>query len=366
MKLGISSFPKSQIMVCATLALAIAQTADAKPFFTGIGFLPGGDKSVAASVTRDGMYVGGTSNSASGDSNAVRWSLKNKRLKNLGVVSGYHGATIAAMSAGAKTMVGATYDMNSGTMQAAKWSGGKGKAMGYLPGGFFSRADGVSENGAVIVGSSTTQEGFRAYRWTKKEGMVNLGELGGIHESVAWGVSADGNVVVGYTSTPGTDTSAFRWTPESGMVALPNTNKADRSVAIRVSADGNITVGYCMTGEVVQACRWEGEQTPDALGTLPGFDNTVLMATSGDGSVAVGRAFSFDPVTRGISKQTAVIWDTAHGLRALQDALETDYGLDTSGWAFFMANDISANGQVIVGYGQDPAGSTEGWVTKLK
>ncbi|MDD2767284.1 MAG: hypothetical protein PHT19_01040 [Methylococcus sp.] len=288
MKLGISSFPKAQIMVCA--ALAIAQTADAKPFFTGIGFLPGGQQSIAASVSRDGALVGGTAASASGDSYAIRWSTKSKKLKNFGIPKNYTGSTIAAISGGGKVMVGSAYDMSAGTMQAVKWNGGKSKAMGYLSGGFFSRADAVSENGSVIVGTSTTPDGFRAYRWTKKLGMVDLGDLGGSHASVGWGVSADGKVAVGFTSTPETDNNAFRWTQDGGMVALGNAPGSDGSGANRISADGNVTVGYCTSGNLQQACRWIGLQAAQGLSTLSGYDNTILTSTSGDGSIATGMA----------------------------------------------------------------------------
>lgn len=366
MKLGTDTFRTISYVTCLALALAVSPAAHAQPLFQGIGFLPGGGQSIAASISRDGAFVGGTAESASGRSKAVRWNMKNGKLKSFGIHRGYTGSAIAAISAGGKVMVGAAYDMSAGTMEAVKWNGRKNKAMGYLPGGFFSRADDVSEDGSVIIGTSTMPEGFRAYRWTKKQGMVNLGDLGGSHFSVAWGVSADGKIVVGVTSTPETDENAFRWTPEKGMVALRNPAGSDGSRAYRVSADGNVAVGNCTAGGLFQACRWIGEQAVQELGTLAGYDNTFLTSTSGDGSTAIGMAYSLDPETHGIKIQTAVIWDEVHGLRAMKDALAEDYGLDTSGWTLQRANGISADGKVIVGYGTNPTGKTEGWVAKLR
>jgi uncharacterized membrane protein len=46
--------------------------------------------------------------------------------------------------------------------------------IGDLPGGeFYSSASNVSEDGATVVGNSrTSAQGWKAFRWTKAEGMV--------------------------------------------------------------------------------------------------------------------------------------------------------------------------------------------------
>jgi hypothetical protein len=58
----------------------------------------------------------------------------------------------------------------------------------------------------------------------------------------------------------------------------------------------------------------------------------------------------------------AFIWDAAHGMRRLQDALLADYGLELPGWSLVVAEGISADGRVIVGSGESPRGNFEGWV----
>jgi hypothetical protein len=96
-------------------------------------------------------------------------------------------------------------------------------------------------------------------------------------------------------------------------------------------------------------CRWTaGTGGFEVLGTnLQGN----ALAVSGDGSVIVGSA----------SGLGGLIWTAAGGLRPLQTVLVEDYGLNLDGWVIHAATDVSAAGDVIVGYGQH-YGQYEGFV----
>jgi probable HAF family extracellular repeat protein len=107
-----------------------------------------------------------------------------------------------------------------------------------------------------------------AFRWVNGVGMTGLGDLpGGRDYSIAYAVSADGNVVVGEsnsTNSGGSFNEAFRWTAATGMVSL---------------------------------------------GLMPnGTANSRALAASGDGSIIVGTG-------GGIFSNVAFIWDAAHGSR---------------------------------------------------
>ncbi len=123
------------ILSCAAISFAVT-SAQAGPFFTGLGDLPGGEvSSVARAVSADGSTVVGRGTSASGEE-AFRWTL----------------------SGG---MVG----------------------LGDLPGGgFLSNARSVSADGSAVVGSGTSASGLEAFRWTLSGGMVGLGDA---HRQVA-------------------------------------------------------------------------------------------------------------------------------------------------------------------------------------
>src|SRR5262245_24161422 len=80
--------------------------------------------------------------------------------------------------------------------------------LGFLPGGAYSEAYGVSTDGSVIVGSS----GSRPFRWTSSGGMVGLGTLPGVAFSsgAAFDVTGDGSVVVGDSNSASGWLEAFR------------------------------------------------------------------------------------------------------------------------------------------------------------
>jgi probable HAF family extracellular repeat protein len=173
--------------------------------------------------------------------------------------------------------------------------------LGDLPGGAgISRANGISADGSVIVGTGTSASGTEAFRWTAATGMVGLGDLpGSSFRSDATAISADGTVIVG-NSASSTGSEAFRWTAATGMQGLgvwPGSPNAV-SRAFDVNADGTVIVGNAIVGGT-EAVVWRNsgdiERLWDVLlsaGVNPAADGWTLLqsanAVSDDGLTIVG------------------------------------------------------------------------------
>jgi probable HAF family extracellular repeat protein len=220
------------------------------------------------------------------------------------------------------------------------------QGLGDLPGSIFgSYAYGVSADGSVVVGDSYSASGREAFRWEAGE-MAGLGALpGGVYfESYAHGVSADGSVVVGYDySISGYLEGyyeAFRWKAGvmTGLGALPG-GSLFHSMAYDVSADGSVVVGESCSALGNEAFRWKaGVMT--GLGELTSGVHSMGRGVSADGSVVVG----FGGSSSGFE---AFRWEAG---------VMTGLG-DLSGSYFWSeAYDVSADGSVVVGYAESTSG----------
>lgn len=354
-----------------TLALgAAAEAAGAPASFTALGDLPGGAFGNAAlGVSADGRVVVGRSVGASG-SEAVRW--EGGAPTGLGDLPGGTFSSLArAASADGAVVVGRATPASD--TEAFRWEAGVMTGLGNLPGGSgHGQANGVSGDGSVVVGFAAGPSGLEAFRWQGGV-MQGLGDLpGGGFSSAAVGVSADGTRVAGYGNSG--DFEAFAWQGGSllglGFLADPGSSPTFQSLAYGISADGAVIVGTShnrrlvfdpYSGQYVEAEYLEPFRFRDGVlsslfdglepGDPPGQPWTfgVAMPASADGSVIVGYGFG------------AFIWREVGGMRDLEEWLESDFDLDLAGWTLERATGVSANGRVIVGYGRNPAGAQEAW-----
>jgi probable HAF family extracellular repeat protein len=200
-------------------------------------------------------------------------------------------------------------------------------------GGSWSEAFGVSADGRVVVGRAYNAAGqYRAFRWTVAGGMQDLGTLLGDTVSQAFGVSADGLVVVGVSGSR----NAFRWTAEGGMEGLPG-----GGTVRGVSSDGRVVVGWSSNGSNDMAVRWvwgSAGWEVENMGTLGG-SSSWAYGVSSDGRVVVGRAYS------AAGDYRAFRWTAADGM---QD-------LGTLGGRYSVAYGVSADGLVVVGWAWNTA-----------
>ena len=188
----------------------------------------------------------------------------------------------------------------------------------------FSASD-VSDDGNVVVGMNI--------RWTAPGQVEFLGFLAGGNYTTAHGVSANGQVVVGASETgPNRYLHAFRWTPAGGMQDLGVTDGLE-SVAWGVSADGQVVYGEARDEDFFwRAFRWTASQGMDDIGTLGGPMSTV-HGSNADGSILVGKSL----IDSGSASLRAFRWTPQRGMQDLKEELEDEgvqgiAGLDLSMW----------------------------------
>jgi probable HAF family extracellular repeat protein len=218
------------------------------------------------------------------------------------------------------------------------------------PGDVPTRAYGLSADGSVVVGAVypdgvvTTSAGV-AFRWSGADGFVPLAP------GSAQAASSDGSVVVGAHRDGNGRSHAFRWTEADGVVDLPLPFQSTAAaIATDVSSDGARAVGIrgpeFMPGNA--AVTW----APIDPSYLPGgclFEPTFIAANavSADGSVIAGSCAGV------VTPPTAVRWTELAGVFQ-----PLDLG-DLAGGPAFPASralGVSADGSTIVGQGNSDAG----------
>lgn len=217
--------------------------------------------------------------------------------------------------------------------------------LGTLEGGSRSEAYGVSANGSVVVGygdQKRCEECFgidQAFIWRQSGGMSSLGGLVFDGDSYAQGISADGRTVVGYAADSGGIYRAVRWRNGAGIETLGDLNGGSESRAFGISADGKVIVGEAENGDAGgqrQAFRWTAGSRMVSLVTPGGWSSSSKAnAANADGSVIVGEAEDIDS-----GFQRAFRWTQAGGMVNLGTL-----GLNTRS----RASGVSGDGSIVVG-----------------
>jgi len=263
-----------------------------------------------------------------------------------------------AFSASANASVIVGWSVNgAGSPRPVLWLNGAISDLGTL-GGDWGQAYGISRDGSIVVGEA--QQSFdagnqgHAFRW-QNGGMSDLGTLSNRIISAAFGVSANGEIVVGIAANGENDPLAVRW-DAFGIEALPLPMGYEASWAFRCSADGSVVVGWIGDADTlrIEAVRWVDRQV-QRLGMLNGLD-TGAYDVSADGSIVVGGAGN----PFGFELERAIRWTASGGM---EDLNITYADLLRDGSSLQAAFGISASGQYIVGWGYNATtGRTEAYL----
>jgi len=346
------------------LAACLAGCSDSAPpvrhaTFVDLGILPGYTSSQAGAVSSDGTVVVGTATTAARNRQAFRWNSL-QGMVGLGFMAGGTFSTATAVSANGAVIVGGGDALNTNPLTGFRWTADEGaQPVEALPASHLCHVAGVSGDGAVVVGTCL-QVNNTAFRWTASMGSVALGRFGtgSNQQSAALAISMDGSVIVG-AGHPAL-TGAVMWSADGSPTILGKLPGDAAGAATAVSRDGSVVVGSSTDNAgTSRAFRWTQQTGMVDLGnSVSGLLGSFASSVSGSGNIIVG----WGPTANG---DVALIWDTDHGLRPLDVALEADYQTQITGWKLTQATAISDDGRTIAGFGTNPQGQTEAWIVKL-
>jgi uncharacterized membrane protein len=196
---------------------------------------------------------------------------------------------------------------------------------------------GISWDGSVIVGLSIHYIWYyRGFIWTADSG-VRMVDCSGFDSTACYGISGNGLIVVGGSSSP-----SYGW---SGPLGSPcNLIRCDRSSLNDASYDGSVAAGYCGHDGSRRAIIYRrATGTVQQLGLPPGYPEAFAWGISGDGSVVIGLTFS----SPNWDSTGAFYWTESEGARVLSTLGGAESGVFKG---------ISVDGSVIVGTSQNAAG----------
>ena len=261
--------------------------------------------------------------------------------------------TPRAVSGNGLTVVGT--DTSTGGFRAFRIVGGTHSLLNLDASGSFSEAAAASQDGLVIVGHTDISGVIHAAIWNGVS-LTTL-PLGAYAEMRATGVSADGLTVVGFMVDVNGRTDAF-YRDSLNFVSLASLSGLLHTKATGVSGDGSLIVGTVSNDFFFSPIARDGF-IHDRVGVtltvinprgdgVAGFGSrpfTEMTGISADGSTSIGVSYSIgsSPTTDGLAFRRA-----SNG---------TITSLGNLGGAWSIPNAISANGAVIVG--QSANGSSE-------
>ncbi|MFT3836646.1 MAG: hypothetical protein QM723_06590 [Myxococcaceae bacterium] len=304
------------------------------------------------SATGGGAAVGGGAASGGGAATGGGAACTVATFVGLGQAEPGASTFATAVSRDGNTVVGFAAMVSAGPSEAFRWRADSGfELLGDLPGSAFSStAWGVSADGTVVVGTSNSGNATcpgqqdEAFRWTAATGMTGLGDLpSGCFYSYAYAIDADGSVVAGGATNTLSNTAAA-WTADGGWLDFGVAAEIDNSSSLSaVTPDGAWFAGTWRVdaGASYQAIRLSAAGHLDVIGDLDGGDLFAgANAISDDGNIVVGGG-------KGPFDHQAFLWTPDGGIAALLSP-----GPDLWGTAFA----ISPTGDLIGGVAATDAG----------
>ncbi|MDZ4783204.1 MAG: PEP-CTERM sorting domain-containing protein [Planctomycetia bacterium] len=226
------------------------------------------------------------------------------------------------------------------------------RGLGDLPGGgFASMANGVTADGNTIVGLATVEANQIGFIWRDEAGMLPVTVAYHL-STAAIAVSDDGSRITGdffdLDDVPRERIRLpFRWKLGDdfleGLGGLAEVTPDDSAFASDISANGSVVVGMTTSEHGEEGFIWTAGVGMRGIGDLPGGSFfSEANAVSADGTRVVGRS-------TGERGEEAFIWDADHGMVGL------GFLNDNERWSRAMA--MSPNARFVVGQAASAAGT---------
>lgn len=216
--------------------------------------------------------------------------------------------------------------------------------------GSVSSTWGMSTNGNTIVGLGfLTAANAHAVKWDEAGGMIDLGSMVPGRSSRANAINAAGTVIVGWQDEPTGTRSGAKW--QDGVESFITDNNGNNvGEAGGISADGNTIIGAANPNPYV----WNAASGltyithPNASFSFKGGATGI----SADGKKVIGyyRAFGAPPMSG-----EGFIWTAATGRINLND-YAASLGIATNGVTMGLPLAISQDGKKIAGSGTNASG----------
>jgi probable HAF family extracellular repeat protein len=351
----------SFVVIAALILLALGRPAAAQgcvgtlgPCFQALGFLaPISPYSTSRAISPDGSVVLGVSMyTGGGFYEGFRWAAGT--MSGLGFPGCSNSCESYATGINQQGIIsGYDFTLTLPVSQPYSWTNGVWTALPLLPGGDGASTAAIAAQTNVIVGNG--RPGVQAVAWQNGVATALPSLPISVPVAVAYGVSGNGQVVVGESSYDQYNlgnTKAVMW---QGNIITPLnflSGSDTFGTALAANADGSVILGRSgvLATNSIAAVRWVNG-IPTGLGDA--LDPTAIDAT---GLVISGGATSLDA-------PAAYRWTPADGIQSLQSLL-TAAGVDTTGWNF-ESTLVNGNGRVFAGYGTDTNGHTQAFVARV-
>jgi uncharacterized membrane protein len=340
---------QTQFVLAALSTYTLAATLSAQVFSPLLG-PPNTTTTSARNISRAGGFVVG--GSRIDDINRITvWGPSGRRV--LDQIPSNYSVISYGISDDGETVVGLS-NASGGFGQGFRSVGNSFELIPIAAGRTYNFATAVSADGEVLTGfSGGGTRPATAFLLSRDGTQEDLGSISPEHSSLPIAMSASGNIIVGSASMLNSSMSrAFRWSRDSGMQSLGVLgSNFYSSESLGISANGRFIVGRCDN----LGFLWTQELGMQGLVMPIGYTLGRPNAISDNGAVFGGAM----RVSGSSSEDRAMLRLPYTGIVDLNLYLPT-LGIDLTGWVLTSTTGVSADGTMICGAGTYN-GVARGW-----